>query len=283
MKYIDVGERVQGDSGLLIASSSMPEIKAGDRITITGRVGNNAPLENWGIALFLIGGTGTHLTQHVAPEGLYSLTHLVDQAEVDRDFYVRTVQWEEGAQIVDFFVDSILITRIDGQTHFNKDTRHVVYSLMYDNGVYGSRLDRLFESSAYLMRAGVPDISIKEAVDGARHLHIGARSRDWDSIDVLINNMNLQRGNAFRLRVVGRLSSSAPDNSEMHLQGVPGYAIRSIVHVTPGEEFELEHMLTQAEVETWTSIRISTNSHASQYSFIIYSIEIRAEGLINQT
>lgn len=280
VKFIGIENRVQNEAGVDLYMSEINELKPGDRITITGRVGQNAPLANWGVGLFVKDGTGTHLNQHLAPVGLYSITHLVDASEIGKNFIVRTVQWGEDAHAIDFYVDSVLVTRPQGGELITKDERKIVYSLNEDVGIKNARLNATnFESTSYLMRSGTPEVSVVER-NGIREVYVTGRVRDWDAIDILVSSMELMRGNQYRIKVKGELGTDAPGDTQMTFQGVPGYAWRGNVQAQPGGEFVLEHLLTQSDIENWTSVRITTNSEASRASFTIKSIEVLTEGTI---
>jgi len=282
VKYMSVEHRKSDTSGLTLTLSAISDLQPGDKICITGRVGENAPLANWGVGLYPEGDNSNHLSQHNAPEGLYNLYHTIGVDEMNRNIVIRTAQWDDSAIVVDFYVDSILITRPQNGNAVIKDERPIAYSLINDAHIKNVKLYRaiLEDGSTFLVRSGTSEIKAYEQEYGARSLAVRGRVRDWDAIDVLLKPMGLILGNLYQVRVTGTMGDQVPEGAKMMFHGLPAYAWRSHVPVSPGSDFVLEHILTQSELENWTGIRITTNGVASQSAFIIKSIEVIPMGLV---
>jgi len=281
VRYISIENRILDDSGIELVLSAVPDLRVGDKISITGRIGEDAPLSNWGVCMFVKGEEVGHLDQHIAPTGLYNVNHVIDTDELERGLVLRTVQWGESTSVIDFYVDSIIITRQDTITEIVEDIRPVVYSFANDRDILTSRTDRpVFEGNNFLRRSGVPEVHISEH-NGKRMLTLKKRAKDWDAIDILFSSMDLIRGNIYKISVTGIMGDDAPEKATVLFQGIPGFSWRSNVQVRPNEEFRIEHVLSPSEMESWTSLRITTDGASSQSTFTIKSIEVKPVGVVN--
>jgi hypothetical protein len=75
VKTLHVYEREQRESGIYIHLPEIEGIQTGDRITVTGRIGENAPSgANWSIVLQIT--SGRQIAQHIAPNPIFSLSHI---------------------------------------------------------------------------------------------------------------------------------------------------------------------------------------------------------------
>ncbi|MCL1843472.1 MAG: hypothetical protein FWF79_06635 [Defluviitaleaceae bacterium] len=274
VKSILVTNRENREEGLDIRLSSIPNIRAGDRITITGRIGEGIPVgSSWSIALLAPG--GGHLVHQIAPDSVYSLSHILEPSELKLNLFVHTIGWGMLPPLMDFFVDGIIITRKEVDESQKTDTRTVVYSLSEDPGVQwaDAESDSRFGNTVLILRAGKPKLHIFRR-GNANAIHVGMRFNDFDGIDINLTRMNLLPGNKYRITVTGRADGDVPEKSTIMMQGIPSYTWRSDKPITTDQEFTLQYTLNQSEVETWTAIRITTNTVGAGISFYIYNIDI---------
>jgi hypothetical protein len=211
----------------------------------------------------------------------FSVSYILDAADLEQKLIIRSSSWGEYNAHMDFFVDSILITRSPESANITIDTRHVLYSLAGDESVQKLPADApiYFEGGAYLRSAGEPNFRMKE-FEGKKCLHIYNRTNDWDGIDIRMGELKLLRGNHYTIKVRGRVDGNAPENTQIMLQLVPGYVWRSNQPVTDNQEFELHHTLSAMEVINGETIRITTNGNGAVMAFYIYDIEITVKSLI---
>jgi hypothetical protein len=130
-----------------------------------------------------------------------------------------------------------------------------------------------------LVQSGSPDIRIFKRGE-TNAIHVGARAKDWDGIDINMQRLGLLPGNKYEVVVTGCIDGKSVHDCIITLQGIPGYSWRNNQYVGDNEVFTLRHTLTQAEVGQWTVIRITTNAAGATVPFYIYSIEIKRLGLL---
>ena len=286
VKSIRVSSRESEDDGVSINIAAIPDIRAGDRITITGRIGIDAPFGSWGIALSSdVGAKETsQLAQMLVPRTMYSLSYKLSADDLKRCLLVQTTRWGAVNPTMDFLVDNILIFRGVKSHRELTDSRSMVYSLERDSDIQqmreGSYL-ALDDTSGTIRHSGKPAISIVKR-EGSNILHVGHRSNDWDGIDIDLPPLKLLTGNTYQIKVIGRVDGQVPKDEpkgvNLMIQGMPNFSWRSLTPICDNQEFELCHTLTQSEIESWTAIRITSNNEASAVSFYIYSIDIKRLG-----
>jgi hypothetical protein len=276
VKFISVSGRTKNEQGISISLGSIPDLRPGDRITITGRVARGAPNTSWSLALFSSIGEANQLTQHISPKSLYTLTHVLEDMELESRFTLRTMQWGESNPTMDILVDSILITRAKEVSTFVEDRRDIVYSLSTDDYIQwvGMGEGNVFESSRFLQRSGRPTLTIFR--NGASNaIHIINRSKDYDGLDILLERMNFIKGNEYQIQVTGRIDGEVPEYAQIMFQSVPYFSIRDNQPITSNQSFTLNCVLRRSALEKWVMLRITTNLPGAKVSLYIDSIEIR--------
>jgi len=276
IKTVQVTKRAIREDGVSILIYSLAKdigLQAGDRLTITGRVAAGAPADNWGIVLRRGSLDWKQLAQQIAPQGLFSLTYLLEDTDLDTVIWIHTNHWGENPPTMDFCIDSILITRWQ-EKRTKADTRTQIYSLTTDARIQESEDGAIMTlgDSAYLQQSGNASISIAKGEKG-NVLYISNRVNDWDGLDVRLNPMGLEPGNKYRLNITGHMDGIAPQGTLIMLQGVPVYSWEGCQRVDENNAFSLNHFLSQTELEAWTAIRITTNRIGANISFFVDSIE----------
>ena len=281
-----VSDRDNWGSGVGIHVAQIEGVQPGDRLTVTGRFGLDAPSAlSWGVALVAKerDSTETQLAHYIAPRGLFSLSHILDTADMNRLLIVQTSRWRLLNPIMDFHIDNILITRASTRDYIKEDTRKRVYSLNKDavirQRVNENEWEQAFVQTQFLQNSGTLVIRAFEE-EGYYMLHCSNRVRDFDGIDIMLRYMNLQSGNTYTVTVNGRVDGKAAEGARFMLQGVPGYSWRCDVPAITNGAFSLTHTLTRSEVEKWTALRVSTNAYGAPIAFFIDSIEIECLGMM---
>jgi hypothetical protein len=292
VKTILVKDRADQNAGLGVPLSALPQLRAGDRITVTGRVPRDLPTGSWGVAL-VTEETETRLAEEcqlahfAAPKSLFALSHILNSEDLENLIMVQTTRWGAINPIMDFYIDSILIFRDNRYVSFKEDTRNIIYDLNEDEKVFpgaiiesGDARDLAgLAAKGELLQSGAPDIRIFKR-GNTNAIHVGARAKDWDGIDINMQKLGLMPGNKYEVVATGCIDGKSVPDCIITLQGIPGYSWRNNQYVGDNEVFTLRHTLTQAEVGQWNVIRITTNASGATVPFYIYSIEIRRLGLL---
>jgi hypothetical protein len=288
VKTILVKDREEQIAGLGVALKELPNLREGDRITVTGRVPRESPMGSWGVAL-VTEETETRLAeecqlaQSTSPKSLFSLSHILNAADLQSLIMVQTTRWGAINPVMDLYVDSILISR-NKDALVDEDARNIVYSFDTDEnlqpggGVSANDSENNLRSD-FLAQSGNPDIKIF-LHEEEKAIYISERNKDWDGVDINMERLNLVRGNKYQITVTGRMDGIVPEDSIITLQGIPGYSWRNNQNMESNQNFTLTHILSHAEVDQWTTVRITTNSAGATVPFYIYSIEIKRLGLL---
>ena len=290
IKIIRVRGRLDPSDGIGITLQSL-QVKTGDRVVITGHVGRDVPMGSWGIALSTEetcsrSGEECQLAQSTSPKSLFSLSYVICEEDLDTTISVQTTRWGAINPIMDFYIDGILIMRDKQVTKVKEDPRGLVYSLEQDDKVVvGGEIasegqDSYEHVSNYLALSGEPDVKIFLHNDITKALYISRRKRDYDGIDIRLNRMSLLPGNSYRITVNGSIDGHAPEGTIVTLQGLPGYSWRNNQLVSNNDSFTLCYSLSQADLQQWNTIRITTNTIGATVSFYVYSVEIKRLGLL---
>ncbi|MCL2198855.1 MAG: hypothetical protein FWB80_08020 [Defluviitaleaceae bacterium] len=275
VKSLLLTKRTRRESGVLIHLKKIPNLQPGDRIIITGRVsgGDSNPRNGWSVAL--LSTIDGHITQHIAPSSVFSLSHMLEEKELDQTMVVHTIGWGASQPLMDFCIDGILITRNDRAANPNEDTRTSLYSTSDDPQLKWISTNDVqsFGDTLILVRSGSPNVRMFKR-KGVNAFHVGVRVNDWDGVDIRLSHLKLLSGNKYKITVHGKIDGDAPPKSVIMLQGIPSYTWCSSKDITPDMSFTLEHILTRSQVEGWTSARITTNTPGAKTSFYIYSIDV---------
>ncbi|MCL1863901.1 MAG: hypothetical protein FWF78_10085 [Defluviitaleaceae bacterium] len=274
VKTLLLTERSRRESGIYIHLKQIPNLKSGDRIVITGRVGGESnPRNGWSIAL--LSTIDGHITQHIAPSSVYSLSHILESKELEQTMTVHTIGWGTSQPLMDFSIDSIIIIRNHRVTNPNEDTRTSLYSMAEDSHLKWISTNDVqsFGESLIIVRSGSPNIQIFKR-KGINAFHVGTRVNDWDGVDIRLSHLKLCSGNKYKITVRGKIDGEGIPDAVMMLQGIPTYSWCSEQNITTDMDFTLEHVLTRSQVETWTSARITTNTEGAKVAFYIYSIDV---------
>lgn len=267
------GRRVREDGISLL----LPEIQGlhpGDRLTITGHVGEGAPNTNdWGLCLRSPRGEFNQLTQVIAPQGLFTLSYVIDKTDFGYPLYVHANTWG-GAKIdMDFYIDNMTISRADN-IHARADTRQLIYSMETDGYMSSYRSGDILmaDPDSPLSPSGACTCIVRRGA-----ITVSGRKNDWDGLDIKLDTLGLMPGNSYNIHVVGRVEGAAPPETQIMLQIIPGYAWRDNHIIYSQQDFTLGHTLTLMELETADTLRITTNSVGAAVDFTIYSVEITTE------
>ncbi|MCL1844775.1 MAG: hypothetical protein FWF77_02615 [Defluviitaleaceae bacterium] len=283
VKTILVKDRADRISGIGVDLKELPELRAGDRITITGRVPRETPPGSWGVALISEESEARRaeecqLAQQRSPKVLFSLSHILGGVDLDGLIMVQTTRWGAIEPVMNFFVDSIIISRGDGEISVKEDERELVYSLETDENLKARRTGAAF-STGVLYQAGSPEIMVLEK-DGETRIYLNERAKEWDGLDINLKSLGILTGNKYQIVATGKVVGNAQRGSRITLQGIPGFSWRGSERMKLDGEFELTHTLSYAEVEQWTTVRITTNSIGASVPFYISGIEVKRLGLL---
>jgi len=293
VKTVLVKDRADRVAGLGIPLSSLPSLKAGDRITVTGRVPRETPAGSWGVALVTEESDARNaeecqLAQYTSPKVLFALSHILCGADLDKLIMVQTTRWGAINPIMDLYIDSIIVCRDEKYTSITEDSRTIVYSMDSDDetrpGEVMASADTRdvadFMAAGKLIKSGNPDVKIFMQ-GNSKALYIASRVKDWDGIDINMHRLELFPGNKYQIKVVGCIDGTAPGGTIITLQGIPGFLWRNNQQVvSQNQGFTLRYTLNHAEVEQWSAIRVTTNLAGASVPFYIYSIEIKRVGLL---
>jgi hypothetical protein len=292
VKTILVKDRAEQMAGLGVMLRELPDIREGDRITVTGRVPRESPMGSWGVALVIEETETRHaeecqLAQSASPKSLFSLSHILNGADLQSLITVQTTRWGAINPIMDFYVDSILISRNKDEHSITEDRRSIVYSFDTDEKLQpgGAISSADFEPteatvrSNFLAQSGNPDIKIFIHEDD-KAIYVSGRNKDWDGVDIYMDRLGLIAGNKYQITVTGKMDGHVPDDTIITLQGIPGYSWRNNQNMQSDQSFTLTHTLNHAEVDQWTTVRITTNAAGATVPFYIYGIEIKRLGLL---
>ncbi|MDR0272941.1 MAG: hypothetical protein LBI27_06455 [Clostridiales bacterium] len=276
VKAIHISDKMALKPGIALNMSAIPNLHQGDRITITGRIGSGFPKTDWAMVIdrqtAKNGFSG--LSQHITPDHveLFNVTYILEEIDLDKTFFIRTNFWGRGRteDVVDFYVDSILITR--NVKHFDTviDDRQAIYSFATDENIKSMKPGDI---SRFIRSAGTPKYTMTER-NGKRGVHLGRRMNNWDGVDIWLPNMNLKKGNKYTITVNGKIDGHATPGARVMLQMLPGYIWRSDMHVSDDQEFTLTHTLTAMELQISEAVRIATDENGATMSFFIHDIEI---------
>lgn len=272
--------RITGNSGakskpgFRINTPAISDLNSGDRITITGRLGEGVPKSDWAIVIdrFIDKDNYAGLSQHVSPaQGeLFSMTYVLDEEDLKFPLLVRSNHWGKSVEPMIFFVDSILVSRETSDTMFVKDSRGLIYSLANDENVQTLKPG---DVTKFLRSAGTPKYKIFEH-DGKKAIKISRRINNWDGIDISLTGMNLKQGNRYTISAHGIVDGIAPKNARMMFQLLPEFIWRSELYAQDEKEFSLRHTLSATELQSTDFIRIATCDDGAKMSFSIFSVEI---------
>ena len=277
VKTIHVTNRKQVYDGLAVYVPSMTKLWPEDRITVTGRIGMGASKSDWSMAIDKYDGDYTTLSQHLAPDQseLFSISYLLDVADLDNPIIVHSDDWGKRVDPIDFYVDSILITRDVKDKSMVIEERKEIYSLAKDSNILTLNPGDVTD---FIQTSGAPKYEVSEK-DSKKRIRIFGRMNNWDGLDILLKKMNLKPGNRYTLHVKGRIDGLAPPRSELMLQIVPGYIWRSEEAVVDNQPFTLSHTFSIMELQNAEAVRVASNVPGSDMAFYIDEIVISSRKL----
>ena len=274
-KTIHVSNRTAKADGITVNMGAIPNLRPGDRLTISGRIGDNAPTAKWGVLIHRGGGNYCLLEQHQnpLPSELFHITYLLDEVDLHFPIRLHTDHWGNEESHMDLYVDDILITRNAKGSGVIADIRDIVYSLATDTQTRESSPPSVTISS-FLRISGNPEYIIVEEGD-KKSIFFRKRVHDWDGLDINVGMMSLKSGNSYTITIKGRPEGEVPPESQLMMQVLPGYVWRDNKNVYEEQEFTLEHTLSNAEILNAESIRIASTPAGGKMSFVITDICIR--------
>lgn len=277
-KTVRVIGRADQKPGLSLNTPAIKTLYPGDRITVTGRLGGGVPKGDWAMAIDRQTSREDYdgLAQHLNPKhgALYSITYLLDKPDLENPLLVRSNHWGKDTGRMEFYVDSILITRNSAAMNTTIDNRREVYSLATDENLKNLRPGHI---TKFLRSSGTPKYTVFEK-NGRKGIHLGRRTNNWDGIDIRLASMDLKPGNLYTIQVKGRIDGNANSGARMMFQFLPDYVWRSEIFVSSNQDFVLSHTLSIMELLTAKAVRVATCDDSTNMSFYIYDIEITAKG-----
>ncbi|MCL1882805.1 MAG: hypothetical protein FWF81_03520 [Defluviitaleaceae bacterium] len=275
-KTIHVAGKTDLKPGLMVNTQVMSALLPGDRITVTGRLGSGAPRSDWAMVIdrhtSIYGHEG--LAQHITPKHneLFSITYLLEADDLEKPLLVRTNHWGTAEESMDYYIDSVLITRNIKNTDADTEERKEIYTLAGDTNFVKLRPGGV---TRYIKACGTPKFTITES-NGKKGIRVERRLNNWDGLDLWLENMNLKKGNSYTITVNGKIEGIAAEKSRMMFQMLPGYIWKSVRDVVSDQEFTLTHTLSAMELQNTEAVRIATNEEGATMSFFIRSIEVTA-------
>jgi len=257
---------------LLTHLAAMLDLEADDAIVITGRSGANFPTADQGMMIRRSGAWNT-LVQVFNTSPAFSISHILASGDLSYNIHIHPNVWGSGVLAnTSFFIDHIIISR--SQDAGTVDTRDIIYHLGQDSFIQNADLGTTtLGGTPYLQGSGAAAFTVR-TYGGYNYLHMGNRSADWHGLDIMLTPMALLAGNTYTIRVSGRVDGEAPTDAAIMLQGNPGFSWGSTVALTTDGVFQISRTLTATELDTFTSIRITTNGAGASMSFFIYTIEV---------
>ncbi|MCL1997542.1 MAG: hypothetical protein FWG65_02110 [Turicibacter sp.] len=286
VKTIRVSNRKTRENGIMISLPEMAKhynLKANDRITVTGRIGIDAPDSNWGMEI-MRGSADWYgqLAQQITPDRLFSMSYILEEGDLGHSLWVCSNHWGDDEPTMDFSVDSILVFR--AAKYVEKDIRPILYKLSddeyiqkFDDGMeipLEERDSQKQNVGVYLRRSGTP-VCFALKTERGNSISIKNRFNDWDGIDILLRPLKLKPGNQYKITIRGKIEGFVPSGATLILQGIPAYAWVDVLGVQSNESFELSCTLSQSNLEAWTACRIATNGIGGSLHIVLESIEIR--------
>ncbi|MCL2457130.1 MAG: hypothetical protein FWD19_06250, partial [Defluviitaleaceae bacterium] len=265
-----------------IPLGALPQLKPGDRITVTGRVPRESPAGSWGVALIIEESASRRaeecqLAQVSSPKSLFSLSYILCKEDLKSLITIQTTRWGATNPTMDLYIDSILISREEKFEKISEDPREIIFSFSSDENFQN---DADITDSSVVTVSGTPKMKIFAPAGEKKSLQISGRTKDWDGVDVHLDQLKLVAGNKYKISARGKIDGTAPEGTVMTLQGLPSYSWRGSQGVSDGGKFSLCHTLSRTEVSQWTTCRITTNSIGATASFFIFEIEIKRLGLL---
>ena len=268
-KSILVSDRPALDSGLVIQIPATKNLRPGDKITVAGRIDGIAPKNDWAMVVRKYGGDNDILTLVPNTDEKFCITYVFDTADLETPVQIRSTHWGNDGTPVNFFVDSILITRDKNNSNFEIEPRKIIYSFANDEKIN----ELTGDITAFIRPSGEPSCAVKKISD-KKFIHVKQRKNNWDGVDILLPDMNLKQGNIYTIRAKGHIEDSAPPGATMMFQILPGYIWRSVVAAEENGEFVLSHTLSMMELQTAEAVRITSNPEGAEMSFAISEIEV---------
>jgi hypothetical protein len=130
----------------------------------------------------------------------------------------------------------------------------------------------------HLQASGNPQLKIAKRGD-TNVFYVSNRFKDYDAVDIVLDTLNLAKGNKYEITIIGRVDGKPPEGALVLLQSTPGFSWLCSKFMAEDGEFNLTYTLTPSGIEKWSSVRISTNSIGASVSFYIYSIEVESLGV----
>ncbi|MCL2357725.1 MAG: hypothetical protein FWC70_11360 [Defluviitaleaceae bacterium] len=284
VRTILVKDRPERVSGLGINLKELSGLQPGDRITVTGRIPRETSPGSWGVALIAEQTDSRkdeecQLTMQVSPRALFSLNHILGEDDLQSLLMVQTTRWGATDPVMNFNIDSILISHSEKINNFTEDPRKTVYSFEIDEELVAGDANPGGFATNVLVQSGSPGIKILQK-DGRKQLYLSERGRDFDGVDVNLGALGLVKGNKYQITVTGRTVGNAMRGAKITLQAIPGFSWRAGESIEVGGNFTLIHMLTFAEVTQWKTARITTNLQGASVPFYIHGIEVKRLGLL---
>lgn len=277
VKTIHCAGRVDMKPGIIINTRAMEQLRPGDKITVTGRVGSGAPTSDWAIAIDrrrheTAFNVFSVLAQCISPlhSELFSVTYLLEPEDLKCPIMIRTNLWGNTTGYMDYFIDNVLITRSSDSVDIEPETRGVIYSLDTDDGLISLKPN---DVQKFIRASGQPKYTLSKK-DGKKSILVERRMNHWDGIDLLFADMGIKQGNIYTIKVRGKIEEPAPPNSRIMLQIIPGFIWQSEVFLTDDREFTLEHTFPAMQLQTLEAVRITTDTAGAEVSFTIYDMEV---------
>jgi len=258
--------------GLVIQPALLSSLKAGDRLTITGRLNISETTDGWCLVLRRYEEDGfANLAQYNNPkeDSLFVLTCILDDQDLHNPLHIHSVSWSDWIKPIDFFIDNIIVSR-QQTVSGSRDTRQKLYSL--EDDMYIGELPS-GGYTRYLLASGDPVFSIVD-FGGKKNIRVGFRKNDWDGLDIRLSLMNLLPGNRYKITARGYIDGTAPPDAQLTLQLLPTCEWRGNKIVKSNQDFILTYILSEAEIKSVSGIRIASNAQAAEMTFVLNRLDV---------
>ncbi|MFP4511212.1 MAG: endo-1,4-beta-xylanase [Spirochaetaceae bacterium] len=262
-------------------------LQTGDIISIEGTI-IDAPSGS----TMVLGGAESpwNWTVHVDVEGTQEFileTTLTEQHFTDSQFVRLRLQTNEAGARSDFIVRNWTVTR-DGTspevTHAPVEEGTsaaqtgvsaapevsaepvLIYSLDTDSYIEAARGSTDLTDAVYLTRSGDPAVSVE-----GTELVLTNRSENWDTVDVLFEQLGLETGGTYLFTAEG----TAPAGTEIgwHRSDAPWTFVHTLATTSAAGTWEIQAQITYPFVPTMPGLRIQTNA-APNADITVTSIQV---------
>jgi endo-1,4-beta-xylanase len=255
-----------------------PQLRVGDWITVRGRVAGTPPSGAQMALNVNMGGWSTLATQDITSvDQVFTLQRQLTQADINNPAFTSAIRimTNEGGASMDFSIYDIIVSGSQPNLTFlpPANSAGVIYDLNTDPCVLGLNLNAttMLNNHEFLVRSGTPTITITQH-QGTRSLRLSNRTAEWHALDITMDA--LRAGDI--ITITGRADGTVPAGTTMILGGGQSpWPWLSTAGVTgTNRAFMLEHIVTEADLNDFESLRIQTNATGASMAYFIDGLTI---------